>query len=65
VGGDDVGAGTKAGSQEALLWLALGLHTEESSAQALIDAGVAAVPCLERAGEVWSLYSSHSAIAGK
>jgi hypothetical protein len=54
VGGDDVGAGTRAGSQEALLWIALGLHTEESSAHALMDAGAAAVPCLESAEEVWA-----------
>ena len=50
VGGDEVGAGSKAGSQEATHWLAFGLHTEEVSARALVDAGVAAVPCLERRG---------------
>jgi hypothetical protein len=31
VGGDEVGAGSKAGSQEATHWLAFGLHTKEAS----------------------------------
>jgi hypothetical protein len=41
VGGDEVGAGSKAGSQEATHWLAFGLHTKEASARAFVDAGVA------------------------
>jgi len=54
VGGDEIGAGAKAGSQEASLWLALGLHSEEASARALVEAGVAGVPCLAEASEAWS-----------
>ena len=54
VGGDEIAAGTKAGSQEAFSWVALGLHSVEGSARVLVEAGVAAVPCLEDASEVWS-----------
>jgi hypothetical protein len=54
VGGDEIAAGTKVGSQEASSWVAFGLHSEEESARVLVDAGVAAVPCLEEAAEIWS-----------
>lgn len=54
VGADEAGAGFPAGSQQALVWGALGLHEDEESARATYAAGTRAVPALAGAVEEWA-----------
>src|SRR4051812_36365008 len=45
VGADEGAAGAATGSQRAFVWVGFGLHADEASGRALINAGPDAVPC--------------------
>jgi hypothetical protein len=53
VAADTRGAATEPASQQAFRFLMLGLHADETSANALIDHAVAAVPWFAEATEAW------------
>ena len=53
VGCDEGAAGTGAGSQCGSVWVAVGLHADRASADAVFDAGADVVPSMGGAIETW------------